>query len=85
MGLVGLGAFISLQINSTETLLQCAGGSPGQVVMGIVSRSKGRGFESRHCIWDGHFFIYICCKNCNVCLKIPKINEKEAGDSPFLK
>ena len=25
------------------------------------------------------FFTNICCKNCNVCLKRPKINEKEAG------
>ena len=25
------------------------------------------------------FFTYYCCKNCNVCLKRPKINEKEAG------
>ena len=29
------------------------------------------------------FFTYICCKNCNVCLKRPKINEKEAGVGPF--
>ena len=27
------------------------------------------------------FFTY--CKNCNVCLKRPKINEKEAGVGPF--
>ena len=31
------------------------GGSPGLVVMGGDSRSKGRGFESRHRILDGHF------------------------------
>ena len=30
-------------------------GSPGQVVMGGDSCSKGRGFESQHCILDGHF------------------------------
>ena len=47
------------------------------------SHSEGRGFESRHRILDGHFFTYICCKNCNVCLKRPKINEKEAGVGPF--
>ena len=29
------------------------GGSPGLVVMGGDSRSKGRGFESRHQILDG--------------------------------
>ena len=52
--------------------------------MGRDSCSKGRGFESWHCILDGHIFTYICCKNCNdVCLKRPKINEKEAGVGPF--
>ena len=60
------------------------GGSPGLVVMGRDSRSEGHGFESRHRILDGHFFTYICCKNCNdVCLERPKINEKEAGVGPF--
>ena len=62
------------------------GGNPGLVVIGDDSCSKGRGFKSRRCILDGHFFTLICCKNCsNVCLKIPKINEKEAGYGPFLK
>ena len=37
-------------------------------------------------ILDGHYFTYICCKNCNdVCLKRPNINEKEAGVGPFFK
>ena len=54
------------------------------MVMGRDSRSEGRRFESRHQILDGHFFTYICCKNCNdVCLKRPKINEKEARVGPF--
>ena len=53
--------------------------------MGRDSRSEGRGFESQHRILDGHFFTFICCKNCIVCLKRPKINEKEAGVGPFLK
>ena len=53
------------------------------MVMGRDSRSKGRGFESWHCILDGHFFTY--CKNCNVRLKRPKINEKEAGLAHYLK
>ena len=61
------------------------GGSPGLMVMGGDSRSKCCGFESRHHILDGHFFTYICCKNCNVCLKRLKINEKEAGVGPFKK
>ena len=34
-------------------------------------------------ILDGHFFTYICFKNCNVCLKRLKINKKEAGVGPF--
>ena len=61
------------------------GWEPCLVVMGKDSRFKGRGFESRHHILDGHFFTYICCKNCNVCLKRPKINKKEAGVGPFYK
>ena len=62
------------------------GGSPGLVVLGRDSRSEGRRFESRHHILDAHLFTYICCKNCNdVCMKRPKINEKEAGDGPFKK
>ena len=53
------------------------------MVMGRDSRSIGHGFDSRHRILDGHFFTHICCKNCNVCLKRPKINEKEAGVGSF--
>ena len=55
------------------------------MIMGRDSRSEGRGFESGHCLLDGHFFTFICCKNCNVCLKRPKINEKEAEVGPFFK
>ena len=55
------------------------------MVMGGESRSKGRGFESRHCILDGHFSHIFVVKICNVCLKRPKINEKEAGVDPFKK
>ena len=57
-------------------------GSPGLVVMGRDSFSKGCGFKSLHHIMDGHFFAYICCKNCNVCLEKPKINKKEAEVGP---
>ena len=53
------------------------------MVMGRDSRSEGRGFDSWYRILDGHFFTYICCKNCIVCLKRPKINEKEAVVGPF--
>ena len=48
---------------------QVRGGSRGLVVMGDDSCLKGRGFESRQGILDGHFFTLICCKNCIVCLK----------------
>ena len=54
--------------------------SPGLVVMGGDSCSKGRGFESLQHLLDGHFFTYICCKNCSgVCLERPKKMLKEAG------
>ena len=48
------------------------GVSPGIVVMGGDSCSKGRELESRQGILDGHFFTVICCKNCNVRLKRQK-------------
>ena len=41
---------------------QGQGGNPGIVVMGIDSHSEGRGFESRHCILDGHFSHIIAVK-----------------------
>ena len=44
-------------------------GRPGLVVMGGDSCPEGRRFESQHGILDGHFVTYICCGNCNVCLK----------------
>ena len=53
--------------------------------MGGDSCSEGHGFKSWHHILDGHFFTYISYKNCIVCLKRPKINEKEAGVGPFFK
>ena len=49
------------------------------MVMGGDSYSKGFMFESQHSILDGHFYTFIFCNNCNVCLKRHKINEKEAG------
>ena len=39
------------------------GGSPGLVVMGRDSRSEGCGFESWHCILDGHFSQIFVVKN----------------------
>ena len=53
------------------------------MVMGGDSCSKGRGFESRHHILDGHFSHIFVVKICNVCLKRPKINEKRPGLAQF--
>ena len=44
---------------------------------------RGRGFNSRGHLLDGNFFTLICCKDCNVCLKSPKLNKKEAGLAHF--
>ena len=37
------------------------------------------------CFMDIIFFTFNCRKNCIVCLKRPKINEKEAGFGTFKK
>ena len=71
-----LKCFMGKQISSM-------GGSPGLVVMGRDSCSEGCGFKSRHRILDGHFSHIFVVKIVNVCLKRPKINEKEAGVGPF--
>ena len=56
------------------------------MVMGIDSCYEGRRFKSWHCILDGHFSHLFVLKNCgDVCLKRPKINEKEARVGPFKK
>ena len=49
------------------------------MVMGGDSCCKGHGFEFPHCILDGHFFTYICCKNCNICLKRRKYMKRGLG------
>ena len=55
------------------------GGSPGLVVMGGDSCSKGCEFESWHCILDGHFFTYLFVVKFVACVfEKTKINEKEA-------
>ena len=53
--------------------------------MGGDSRSEGHGFKSQHRILDGIFSHIFVVTICNVCLKRPKINEKEAGVGPFKK
>ena len=55
------------------------------MVMGGGSRSKGRGFESRRRILDGHFFTFICCKNCNVCLKKTENKQKRGRGWPIFE
>ena len=52
------------------------------MVMGEDSCSKGRGFESRRRIPDGHFFTFNCCKNCNVCLKKTENKQKRGRGWP---
>ena len=72
--------------NQSSKSRKILGGSPGLVVMGGDSRSEDRGFLSQHHILDGHeIFTVICCKNCIVCLKIPKINKKRPGSAHFKK
>ena len=66
-------------------IYRCEGRSPGLVVMGGDSRSKGHGFESRHHILDGHFSHWFVVKIVLFVWKRPKINEKEAGFGPFKK
>ena len=61
------------------------GGSPGLVVMGGDSRSEGHGFESSTIYWMDIFSHIFVVKICNVCLKRPKINKKEARIGPFFK
>ena len=55
------------------------GGSPGVVVMGGDSYSKGREFKPQHCILDGHFFTYLFVVKFVMCVQKTKINEKAAG------
>ena len=50
------------------------------MVMGDDLCLGGHGFDSWRYILDVHdIFRLIYCKDCRVCLKRPKINEKEAG------
>ena len=58
------------------------GRNPGLEVMGDNWSSRGPGLKSCCRILDKHD---IFCKNCIVCFKRPKINEKEARVGPFLK
>ena len=55
------------------------------MVMGGDSCSEGCGFKSQHSILEGHFSHLFVVKIVMFVLKKTKINEKEAGDGPFLK
>ena len=55
------------------------GWSPGLVVMGRDSCSEGRGFESQYTGWTFFHIVKI------VMFEKTKINQKEAGDGPFLQ
>ena len=76
-----------VRTEGTNVTIDWLGGSPGLVVMGRDSCSKGRGFESQHRMLDGHdiFSHWFVVKICNVCLKRPKINEKRPGSAHFFK
>ena len=57
------------------------GGSPGLVV--ITFRRSWVRIPVPYTGWTWHFSHWFVVKNCIVCLKRPKINEKEAGIGPF--
>ena len=57
-------------------------GSPGLVVMGGDSYSKGREFESQHHILDGHFSHLFVVKIL-MCVEKTKINKKRPGLANF--
>jgi len=50
------------------------------MVMGGGSYTEGRRFESQHHIFSHQYVVKILCW-----FEETKINEKEAGDGPFLK
>ena len=61
------------------------GGSRGLVVMRDDSCSRGHGFKSWRRVLDGHFFTFICCKKCIVCLKKTKNKWKRGRIWPIKK
>ena len=82
-----MGLFLHFCAGSdTITNLFQSGGSPGLVVMGDDSCSKkviGSNPGAVH--WMDIFSHRFCCKNCIVCLKRQKINEKEDRVGPIKK
>ena len=61
---------VSLYTNKWKLIICFAGGSSGLVVIGGDSCSEGCGFKSQHRLLDGYF------SQIDVCLKIPKIKNK---------
>ena len=55
------------------------GGSPGLVVEGGDSCSKGRGFKSQQRALNGYYLTFICCKDFNICLKRRKSTKRGWG------
>ena len=60
------------------------GGSPGLVVMGGDSWSKGRGFKSQHCMLDGHFS-HLFVAGIVMFVRKEGNKRKRGRDGPFLK
>ena len=64
-------------------IINVSAGSPGLVVMGGDSHPEGRGFESQHCILDGHFSHIFVIKELYCLFEKTKKTKKEAGVGPF--
>ena len=80
------GAFVSAWDSSASLKIVYVGGSPGLVVMGGDSYSKGREFESRHCILSGHFLKYLFVVKFVMCVwEDEHKNGKEAEVGLFKK
>ena len=62
-------------VNIFEDRTQTKDGGVGLVVMGALL-SRGCEIGSQYCILDGYLYTLYCSKNCNVCVKRPKINQK---------
>ena len=72
-----------IRISNWE-ILCILGLRPGLVVIGGYSYHEGRGFESLHCILDGHFSQIFVVKFLMLCWK-DENKQKGAGDGPFKK
>ena len=72
------------RILKRKIMIFALGGSPGLVVMGDYSSSKGCGFKSWRHILEGHF-PHLFVVKMYFLLEKTKINKKEAGVGPYLK